>query len=43
MFVDFKVLGLNFVFISDFSIYRAIGQEWYRRNSKRMGKVLSQS
>jgi len=32
MFVNFKVLRLNFVFISGFLGYRAIGQEWYRRN-----------
>jgi len=43
MFVNFKVLRLNFVFISGFSGYRTVRQEWYRRNSKRMGKVLSQS
>jgi len=27
MFVNFKVLRLNFVFISGFSKYKAIGQE----------------
>jgi len=43
MFVNFEVLRLNFVFISGFSKYRAIGQEQYRRNSKKMDKVLSQS
>jgi len=41
MFVNFEVLRLNFVFISGFSKYRVFGQERYRRNSKRMGKVFS--